>query len=84
MSALLGRLSQLNLIFNFKDYFPLFNIFKQRFGIKEAREKYKQTGDVDLMLRQLPHHLVAERAIVSCFHCMVVFVLIFINLYCHS
>ncbi|XP_020582428.1 multisubstrate pseudouridine synthase 7 isoform X2 [Phalaenopsis equestris] len=38
----------------------------ERSAIKEAREKYKQIGDVDLMLRQLPHHLVAERAILKC------------------
>ncbi|PKA64964.1 tRNA pseudouridine13 synthase [Apostasia shenzhenica] len=38
----------------------------ERSAIKEARKKYEQTGDADLMLRQLPHHMVAERAILQC------------------
>ncbi|KAK8968075.1 hypothetical protein KSP40_PGU018992 [Platanthera guangdongensis] len=41
-------------------------LFEQRSDIKEAREKYKKSGDADLFLRQLPRHLVAERAIIQC------------------
>lgn len=38
---------------------------KQRPAITEAREYFKESGDIDGTLRQLPRHLVAERAIVS-------------------
>lgn len=38
----------------------------------EAREYFKESGDIDGTLRQLPRHLVAERAIVSCFFVAVV------------
>ncbi|CAA7041194.1 unnamed protein product [Microthlaspi erraticum] len=34
--------------------------------INEAREYYKETGDIDGTLRQLPRYLVAERAILQC------------------
>lgn len=37
----------------------------QRNVVNEAREYYKETGDIDGTLRQLPRYLVAERAIVS-------------------
>ncbi|XP_039067891.1 LOW QUALITY PROTEIN: multisubstrate pseudouridine synthase 7-like [Hibiscus syriacus] len=34
--------------------------------ISKAREYYKETGDIDGTLRQLPRHLVAERAMLQC------------------
>ncbi|PPR91576.1 hypothetical protein GOBAR_AA29111 [Gossypium barbadense] len=34
--------------------------------ISKAREYYKQTGDIDGTLKQLPRHLVAERAMLQC------------------
>ncbi|CAA6658521.1 unnamed protein product [Spirodela intermedia] len=34
--------------------------------IREAREYYKESGDVEATLRQLPRYLVAERAILQC------------------
>lgn len=40
-------------------------LFKQRPIVREAREYYKEHGDVDLTLKKLPRHLVAERSIVS-------------------
>ena len=39
---------------------------KQRADIREAREYYKESGDVDGILKKLPRFLVAERAVVSC------------------
>ncbi|XP_028549259.1 multisubstrate pseudouridine synthase 7 [Dendrobium catenatum] len=38
----------------------------ERADIKEARKKYKKTGNADLVLSQLPRYLVAERAIIQC------------------
>ncbi|XP_010259121.1 PREDICTED: multisubstrate pseudouridine synthase 7-like isoform X2 [Nelumbo nucifera] len=38
----------------------------EREGIRKAREYYKDSGDIEGTLRQLPHHLVAERAILQC------------------
>ncbi|KAK1311147.1 hypothetical protein QJS10_CPA08g00310 [Acorus calamus] len=35
----------------------------QRAAIQEAREYYKEVGNIDVTLRKLPRHLVAERAI---------------------
>ncbi|CAI9102589.1 OLC1v1000881C1 [Oldenlandia corymbosa var. corymbosa] len=40
--------------------------FLQRDDIKRVREHYKETGDVEGTLRQLPRHLVAEKAILQC------------------
>ncbi|AAG51420.1 unknown protein; 78996-83414 [Arabidopsis thaliana] len=34
--------------------------------VNDAREYYKETGDIDGTLRQLPRYLVAERAILQC------------------
>ncbi|XP_042387375.1 pseudouridylate synthase 7 homolog isoform X2 [Zingiber officinale] len=34
--------------------------------VREAREYYKEHGDVDLTLKKLPRHLVAERSILQC------------------
>jgi tRNA(Glu) U13 pseudouridine synthase TruD len=34
--------------------------------IRKAREYYKESNDIEGTLRQLPRHLVAERAVVSC------------------
>ncbi|GLT32711.1 hypothetical protein SLA2020_073560 [Shorea laevis] len=34
--------------------------------ISKVREYYKETGDIDGTLRQLPRHLVSERAILQC------------------
>ncbi|XP_073108058.1 uncharacterized protein [Elaeis guineensis] len=34
--------------------------------IREARVSYKEHGDIDLTLKKLPRHLVAERAILQC------------------
>ncbi|KAL6008070.1 hypothetical protein ACLOJK_033576 [Asimina triloba] len=54
----------------FINYFALFDIVdnlifcKQRDTIKEVREYYKESGDIDGTLRQLPRYLIAERAIV--------------------
>ncbi|KAF9618566.1 hypothetical protein IFM89_002261 [Coptis chinensis] len=45
----------------FINYFGL-----QRDIIREAREYYKETGDIDGMLSRLPRYLVAERAILQC------------------
>ncbi|CAN6818077.1 unnamed protein product [Brassica oleracea] len=39
--------------------------FINYFGL-QAREYYKETGDIDGTLRQLPRYLVAERAILQC------------------
>uniref|UniRef100_A0A0D3B9P7 TRUD domain-containing protein n=2 Tax=Brassica oleracea var. oleracea TaxID=109376 RepID=A0A0D3B9P7_BRAOL len=38
----------------------------ERNVVNEAREYYKETGDIDGTLRQLPRYLVAERAILQC------------------
>ncbi|XP_010256146.1 PREDICTED: multisubstrate pseudouridine synthase 7 isoform X2 [Nelumbo nucifera] len=38
----------------------------EREAIWKAREYYKESGDIDGTLRQLPRHLVAERAILQC------------------
>lgn len=35
-------------------------------AINKAREYYKETGDIDGTLKQLPSHLVAEKAILQC------------------
>ncbi|KAK1311323.1 hypothetical protein QJS10_CPA08g00293 [Acorus calamus] len=37
----------------------------QRAAIQEAREYYKEVGNIDVTLRKLPRHLVAERAILG-------------------
>lgn len=39
----------------------------ERDAIKKIREYYKESGDIEGTLRQLPRHLVAERAILHCF-----------------
>ncbi|KAF6175045.1 hypothetical protein GIB67_039593 [Kingdonia uniflora] len=44
----------------------LFILKIQRDIIREARECYKESRDIDETLRQLPRHLVAERAILQC------------------
>ncbi|GMI79207.1 hypothetical protein like AT3G04820 [Hibiscus trionum] len=48
-------------------YFILFwqSVFNMLDYLK-AREYYKETGDIDGTLRQLPRHLVAERAMLQC------------------
>ncbi|KAI4369435.1 hypothetical protein MLD38_017873 [Melastoma candidum] len=38
----------------------------QKNDITKAREYYKESGDIEGTLRQLPRHLVAERAILQC------------------
>ncbi|CAL9219613.1 unnamed protein product [Arabidopsis halleri] len=38
----------------------------ERHVVNDAREYYKETGDIDGTLRQLPRYLVAERAILQC------------------
>ncbi|KAF8388099.1 hypothetical protein HHK36_026765 [Tetracentron sinense] len=38
----------------------------QREAIAKAREYYKESGDIEGTLRQLPRHLVSERAILQC------------------
>ncbi|XP_068634278.1 multisubstrate pseudouridine synthase 7 [Aristolochia californica] len=38
----------------------------ERTVIREAREYYKESGDIDGTLRRLPRHLVAERSILQC------------------
>ncbi|XP_062231827.1 multisubstrate pseudouridine synthase 7-like isoform X2 [Phragmites australis] len=38
----------------------------ERDDINEARKHYKEHGDIDKALRNLPRHLVAERAILQC------------------
>lgn len=38
----------------------------ERAAITEAREYYKESGDIDGTLRRLPRYLVAERAILQC------------------
>ncbi|KAH9289310.1 hypothetical protein KI387_033427, partial [Taxus chinensis] len=45
----------------FINYFGL-----QRSDIKEAREYYKSTKNIDGTLKQMPRYLVAERAILAC------------------
>lgn len=42
-----------------------FTLFKQHAATREVRGRYKETGDIDLALKQFPHYLVAERALVS-------------------
>ncbi|KAK6915448.1 Pseudouridine synthase, TruD [Dillenia turbinata] len=42
------------------------NRVTDRDAIKKAREYYKESNDIDGTLRQLPRHLVAERAILQC------------------
>ncbi|KAM0951860.1 putative tRNA pseudouridine(13) synthase [Dioscorea sansibarensis] len=39
---------------------------KQRAFVRDARESYKENGDIDMALRQFPRHLVAERAVLQC------------------
>ncbi|KAJ0982515.1 hypothetical protein J5N97_010770 [Dioscorea zingiberensis] len=39
---------------------------KQRPFLRDARECYKENGDIDVALRQFPRHLVAERAVLQC------------------
>ncbi|OVA05407.1 Pseudouridine synthase [Macleaya cordata] len=39
---------------------------EKRDTIMEAREYYKESGDIDGTLKKLPRHLVAERAILQC------------------
>ncbi|XP_073308968.1 multisubstrate pseudouridine synthase 7 isoform X2 [Primulina huaijiensis] len=39
----------------------------ERDAIKKIREYYEESGDIEGTLRQLPRHLVAERAILHCF-----------------
>ncbi|XP_022719177.1 multisubstrate pseudouridine synthase 7-like [Durio zibethinus] len=38
----------------------------ERNVIRKAREYYKETGDIEGTLRQLPRHLVAERSMLQC------------------
>ncbi|KAK1271789.1 hypothetical protein QJS04_geneDACA007517 [Acorus gramineus] len=38
----------------------------ERAAIQEAREYYKEVRNIDVTLRKLPRHLVAERAILQC------------------
>lgn len=38
----------------------------ERDAIREIRDHYKETGDIDSTLRKLPRYLVAERAILQC------------------
>ncbi|XP_011621650.1 multisubstrate pseudouridine synthase 7 isoform X1 [Amborella trichopoda] len=38
----------------------------ERIAIKEAREYYQESEDIDGSLRRLPRHLVAERSILQC------------------
>ncbi|XVF06287.1 hypothetical protein REPUB_Repub06bG0034400 [Reevesia pubescens] len=38
----------------------------ERNVVSKAREYYKETGDIEGTLRQLPRHLVAERAMLQC------------------
>ncbi|XP_043718113.1 multisubstrate pseudouridine synthase 7 [Telopea speciosissima] len=38
----------------------------EREAIRKVREFYKENGDIEGTLRQLPHHLVAEKAILQC------------------
>ncbi|KAG8648140.1 hypothetical protein MANES_09G154600v8 [Manihot esculenta] len=38
----------------------------ERDVVRKAREYYKESDDIEGTLRQLPRHLIAERAIVSC------------------
>ncbi|XP_007030612.2 PREDICTED: multisubstrate pseudouridine synthase 7 isoform X2 [Theobroma cacao] len=38
----------------------------ERDFVSKAREYYKETGDIEGTLRQLPRHLVAERAMLQC------------------
>lgn len=52
----------------------------QRDDIKNIREYYKETNDVDGTLRKLPHNMVAERAIVSICIMLVDFLLKFLEL----
>lgn len=40
---------------------------EQRYEVREVREYYKKTGDIDKTLRDLPRYLVAERSMVSLF-----------------
>lgn len=40
-------------------------IWIQKDSIQKVREYYKESNDIDGTLKQLPRHLVAERAIVS-------------------
>ncbi|KZV13746.1 multisubstrate pseudouridine synthase 7-like [Dorcoceras hygrometricum] len=47
--------------------FILTNIMITKGRHKKIREYYKESGDVEGTLRQLPRHLVAERAILHCF-----------------
>ncbi|KAH7661468.1 Pseudouridine synthase TruD protein [Dioscorea alata] len=37
----------------------------ERAFVRDARESYKENGDIDMALRQFPRHLVAEKAVVS-------------------
>ncbi|KAG7630051.1 Pseudouridine synthase TruD [Arabidopsis suecica] len=41
-------------------------LLKGEHVVNDAREYYKETGDIDGTLRQLPRYLVAERAILQC------------------
>ncbi|KAL9290328.1 putative tRNA pseudouridine(13) synthase [Arabidopsis thaliana] len=47
-------------------FFLTLRFFLQRHVVNDAREYYKETGDIDGTLRQLPRYLVAERAILQC------------------
>ncbi|KDP23645.1 hypothetical protein JCGZ_23478 [Jatropha curcas] len=38
----------------------------ERDAVRKAREYYKETGDIEGTLRQLPRYLIAERAILQC------------------
>ncbi|XP_020086834.1 multisubstrate pseudouridine synthase 7 isoform X3 [Ananas comosus] len=38
----------------------------ERADVREAREFYKEHGNIDATLRKLPRHLVAERAVLQC------------------
>lgn len=46
-------------------HFLNLNIWLQKDSIQKVREYYKESNDIDGTLKQLPRHLVAERAIVS-------------------
>ncbi|GMN25425.1 hypothetical protein TIFTF001_000927 [Ficus carica] len=44
----------------------LVSLYSLPYAITKAREYYKETNDIDGTLRQLPRHLVAEKAILQC------------------
>ncbi|KAI7736837.1 hypothetical protein M8C21_016530, partial [Ambrosia artemisiifolia] len=55
-----------SMILDPKDVFFDITFWTQKDDIRRIREYYKESGDIDGTLRQLPRFLVAEKAILQC------------------